>query len=1004
MKQLLTLTSLFFILSANAQSIIYTIKDGDTLYSIAKDNNISINKIFKANEELGFSPDEIYSGNTIYLPQKKIHKYYDICYSSIGETEFSLYKSTKEITKECLEQLYPLVEVDKLDPNNLSDEERLFIVNYFMNAYVNEDDSRVINEYNLLGLLDKAAELGDTKAAFNIRAIDVDIFFNNINNQYARNIINHELAFEERKNSCIQYLKNEFYDDYDLNIFFYLECADTLFDEGDNDYIKFDNELNEIIFSTNSQIIKIFELYAINSQAYRRLNSNNIKGALDLTSRFVALKCPDCENSSYLVAKYINSLDDDMPYSTYHIEEAMYYLLLNDTNAGYSSHSYTPEQIIENRNYIISFIKDRLENVEEDNFDFRPTYTAFNSDTAVQLIDRRRCELSKDYLDLAIIEYQSDYYDNSNQDYFIEPLKLSICYINKFLYNFTEYENTEKANAMLNSSKYYLDIALKAKEELDVVNPIMLSLLNIQKIILSIWEKSINNPTDIYDSNLNIYLSDELTNELYNLSSVLNQQDIYDFSGDIEDYELLSSTYISLHHHLYLFRWPDIDKIIDPVTLLKMKDRFFVNSKLINLKVENANLGLKEMQIKLVENNKRIKESSNQEKDYKEMLKLYKENADLIEQIFSLNKNLEMLTIGNRESMQSIQSSLNENEFAYFYVPSKISSQIILISNSGYEYWNGPPYHLIKPIIDHFISSINPNEEYYFKAAQFIGKALFPMFYESDNDFLKKDATIFIYTDNLIGLPPGILVKSYNDSPEISEYERLITAEWFINDYNFTTRLNYENNSDDSFEKRPFLGIGNSTSYDWVGLPNLNEVNSEITNLALTSFGTKDDILLGKQATKEFFLDKLENDYERIVISTHSVPPDWQGLIEEPALVFNSKFGDYFLTPTEIINKNFNNDMVVLSSCNASIQGFDELYKSFLIAGSKSVVHSNWNLESRYAREFTTNFFKELWLKDQKKHEAIRNVSLNFLNDYSNQVYAHPAYWGNFSIVYSSIN
>ena len=96
--------------------------------------------------------------------------------------------------------------------------------------------------------------------------------------------------------------------------------------------------------------------------------------------------------------------------------------------------------------------------------------------------------------------------------------------------------------------------------------------------------------------------------------------------------------------------------------------------------------------------------------------------------------------------------------------------------------------------------------------------------------------------------------------------------------------------------------------------------------------------------------------------------------------------------------------MVVLSSCNASIQGFDELYKSFLIAGSKSVVHSNWNLESRYAREFTTNFFKELWLKDQKKHEVIRNVSLNFLNDYSNQIYAHPAYWGNFSIVYSSTN
>ena len=96
MKQLLTLTSLIFILSANAQSIAYTIKDGDTLYSIAKDNNISINKIFKANEGLGFSPDEIYSGNKIYLPQKKIYKYDDICHSRIGLSQFSLYKSPKK--------------------------------------------------------------------------------------------------------------------------------------------------------------------------------------------------------------------------------------------------------------------------------------------------------------------------------------------------------------------------------------------------------------------------------------------------------------------------------------------------------------------------------------------------------------------------------------------------------------------------------------------------------------------------------------------------------------------------------------------------------------------------------------------------------------------------------------------------------------------------------------------------------------------------------------------
>ena len=96
--------------------------------------------------------------------------------------------------------------------------------------------------------------------------------------------------------------------------------------------------------------------------------------------------------------------------------------------------------------------------------------------------------------------------------------------------------------------------------------------------------------------------------------------------------------------------------------------------------------------------------------------------------------------------------------------------------------------------------------------------------------------------------------------------------------------------------------------------------------------------------------------------------------------------------------------MVILSSCSGITEDFKKLYKSFLVAGAKSVVHANWNLESKFAAEFTDEFFKELWLKnDINKHEAIRNVALSFLDDYSNPMYADPAFWGNFSIGYSSL-
>ena len=95
--------------------------------------------------------------------------------------------------------------------------------------------------------------------------------------------------------------------------------------------------------------------------------------------------------------------------------------------------------------------------------------------------------------------------------------------------------------------------------------------------------------------------------------------------------------------------------------------------------------------------------------------------------------------------------------------------------------------------------------------------------------------------------------------------------------------------------------------------------------------------------------------------------------------------------------------MIILSSCSSSTEGFDDLFKSFLIAGANSVVFTNWELESKYASEFTSAFMKELWFSDLQKHQAVRNTSLTFINNYEKQQYSHPAFWGNFSIAYRSL-
>ena len=84
MRVLLTLISIVCIFKLNADNSIYKISEGDTLYSIAKKYNISINELYEANEILGFSPELIIPGNTIYIPKPLDLSFHDLCFSKLS--------------------------------------------------------------------------------------------------------------------------------------------------------------------------------------------------------------------------------------------------------------------------------------------------------------------------------------------------------------------------------------------------------------------------------------------------------------------------------------------------------------------------------------------------------------------------------------------------------------------------------------------------------------------------------------------------------------------------------------------------------------------------------------------------------------------------------------------------------------------------------------------------------------------------------------------------------
>ena len=93
------------------------------------------------------------------------------------------------------------------------------------------------------------------------------------------------MPLNEMKIACSKLVTSPEMSTYDLKLFFYQECSDNLFDQGDNDYIKYDNLIEDLIFSSNSRVVKISELYGVVSMSYRRLNTGDSVGAYDVTSR-----------------------------------------------------------------------------------------------------------------------------------------------------------------------------------------------------------------------------------------------------------------------------------------------------------------------------------------------------------------------------------------------------------------------------------------------------------------------------------------------------------------------------------------------------------------------------------------------------------------------------------------------------------------------------------------------------------------------------------------------
>jgi CHAT domain-containing protein len=161
-------------------------------------------------------------------------------------------------------------------------------------------------------------------------------------------------------------------------------------------------------------------------------------------------------------------------------------------------------------------------------------------------------------------------------------------------------------------------------------------------------------------------------------------------------------------------------------------------------------------------------------------------------------------------------------------------------------------------------------------------------------------------------------------------------------------------------------------------------------------------------------------DSRRVVaFATHGLVPGELPGLDQPALALsnpalsNETGEDGFLTLEEVLALKLDADWVVLSACNTAAadgrgsEAISGLGRAFFYAGARSLLVSNWAVETTSASRLTTGLFRrQTGQPGLSRAEALRQSMLALTRESSSDLdgkpgisYAHPAFWAPFSLV-----
>lgn len=203
-------------------------------------------------------------------------------------------------------------------------------------------------------------------------------------------------------------------------------------------------------------------------------------------------------------------------------------------------------------------------------------------------------------------------------------------------------------------------------------------------------------------------------------------------------------------------------------------------------------------------------------------------------------------------------------------------------------------------------------------------------------------------------------------------------------------------------------------------LPRLPHTAEELEGIAAALGADPErDIFLAEAATEASAKSGALSGVKVIAFATHGLlPGDLDGL-DQPALALSSPAvtgteGDGLLTMAEILEMRLDADWVVLSACNtgagdgAGAEAISGLGRAFFYAGTRSLLVSNWPVETTSAKALTTDLFKRQSIDPSlRRVEALRAAMLELIDgpgyvDETGETafsFAHPIFWAPFTLV-----